>query len=500
MKTFRFLLAFALASSLLVAPLRAEQGSTVTPVVGPHTMADYAADVNAALLAILSCNSGSSAPANGVGGGATHYQCWADTTTNPVVVKMYDGTSWVIIGKLDTSAHSWASYVGSSAALASASNLSDLASTSTARSNLGVASLYTVAAVAHQWIASVAAGVPSLTQPAFSDLSGSAAVSQIPGILAAQGRLTLTANTPVMTASATAQSTLRYDCYVGAYVPYYTGSADAVDTIASCEVTDAMVSAASAGQVVSGNVYDVWWEGNSHHNICLAMSSASGGGGGWSSDTGGSNTVRGTGYSQLDRTTRGYPTNKNAVSNCFNGSTNYGSVAANRLTLLGTVYASANGQISFTFGGSASGGAAALFGVWNMYNRVNVGTNVTDNGTQYSYTSSTYRQARASTGNQAQFVFGLNEDATFFNSGTETQTSAAGGAFALVNVALDNTTGLVVNQVCIGSSVDCTQNAPGQVLAGVGLHTILPIERSDGTNGQNFDHNTANTLSTIARM
>jgi len=46
-----------------------------------------------------------------------------------------------------------------------------------------------------------------------------------------------------------------------------------------------MVSAASAGQVVSGQVYDVWWVKTGASRICLAMSAAVGGDGGWASDT-----------------------------------------------------------------------------------------------------------------------------------------------------------------------------------------------------------------------
>ena len=132
--------------------------------------------------------------------------------------------------------------------------------------------------------------------------------------------------------------TVWFNGYIGNQVPYYNGTVDQID-IFSCEVTDAMVSAASAGQVVSGQVYDVWWVHGGANRICLAMSASTGGGGGWASDTGGSNTARGTGYSQLDRATRPYVTNKNSITNCFNAATNYGPVNANQGAYLGTVYA-----------------------------------------------------------------------------------------------------------------------------------------------------------------
>lgn len=120
MKAFRFLRALPLAMMLLAAPVRAEQGTIVGPVSGPMTMTSLMGIINASFLAIQSCNSGSSAPANGVGGLATHYQCWADTTTNPVVVKMHDGASWAVTGKLNTTTHLWTpSYQGTDLGTAS---------------------------------------------------------------------------------------------------------------------------------------------------------------------------------------------------------------------------------------------------------------------------------------------------------------------------------------------------------------------------------------------
>jgi hypothetical protein len=311
-----------------------------------------------------------------------------------------------------------------------------------------------------------------------------------PCISEAQGRLTLTANTPVMTATASAQTTLRYDCYMGGgQVPYFDGTQDNIDTIASCEVTDAMVSAASAGQVVLNNVYDVWWVHSGANRICLAMSASTGGGGGWSADSG-SNTARGTGFSVLDRTTRSYTTNKNALTNCFNGATNYGSVPANQATYLGTVYSSANGQISYTFGASASGGTAALFGVWNMYNRVTTTTTVTDTGSDYTYTTATIREARGSTGNQISFVVGIQEDgviagfsAAFRDIATSAEVSVAFG--------FDTTSAFSSSAVAwapgVGTTADIQMGSSATWNVGVGIHTLSKNELGDGTNANIFD-------------
>jgi hypothetical protein len=299
------------------------------------------------------------------------------------------------------------------------------------------------------------------------------------------GRLTLQANTPVMITSQVNSATLRYDCYVGNQVPYYNGSIDQLDTITSCEVTDAMVSAASAGQVVGGQVYDVWWVHGGTNRICLAMSSSTGGGGGWASD-GGSTTSRGTGFTVLDRTTRPYITNKNALANCFNGATNYGSVSANQGTYLGTVIASGNGQISYIFGTITSSAGQAVFGVWNMYNRRPVASMTGSTGSSANYTTAnTWRQAFGSSTMNAQYVVGLSEDAV----------SAQYNAYAIALGSVNCDSGIGVDSTAAFSGSAGITSASSTATAipasfagypGVGLHTLYAIEAVSSAAGCSF--------------
>ena len=133
-----------------------------------------------------------------------------------------------------------------------------------------------------------------------------------------------------------------------------------------------MTAGAGVSQILAANVFDVWAvavTGVLH--ICVATNGA---GGGWASDTAGSNTARGTGYSQLDTTTRPYITNKNALTNCYEGTTNRSAVAtANKATYLGTFYSVNNGQTSSNSVWRQSHTAQpGLFGLWNAYNRVDV--------------------------------------------------------------------------------------------------------------------------------
>jgi hypothetical protein len=189
MKALRFLRTLPLALLMLSAPLRAEQGSIVTPIAGPMTMASYAALANAALLALQTCNSGSSAPANGPSSLAVHYQCWADTTTNPVLYKTYDGASWVTFGALNTSTHVWTPYRNGApiAAVATSASAADLTTGTLPAARLPNPSASTLGGVqsktcsASQWLNDVSTlGVLTCAQPNFTDLAGTASLAQLP--------------------------------------------------------------------------------------------------------------------------------------------------------------------------------------------------------------------------------------------------------------------------------------------------------------------------------
>lgn len=127
--TLRKLRILGLGLMLVASPSQADQGTIVGPTTGPKTMTEVMGVLNAALLAIQSCNSGSSSPANGVAGAPTEYQCWADTSAAPdVSFKYYDGASWVTFGTLNTSTHVWTPYRNGAAiaAIATTGSASDL--------------------------------------------------------------------------------------------------------------------------------------------------------------------------------------------------------------------------------------------------------------------------------------------------------------------------------------------------------------------------------------
>lgn len=92
---------------------------------------------------------------------------------------MSQGTSTDTVGpgrdvayEYDLASTQWRRAYNTGTAVLGPNNGSDFSSIPTVRSNLGLAALYTVNGVAHQWINSVVAGVPTLTQPAIADISG----------------------------------------------------------------------------------------------------------------------------------------------------------------------------------------------------------------------------------------------------------------------------------------------------------------------------------------
>ncbi len=168
----RYFQAVALSALLFAGPARAGQGTIVTPTAGPRTMAEYATILNAGLLALQSCNSGTSPPANGVGGLATQYQCWADTTSNPVLFKRFDGTSWAVFGSFNTSGHVWTSYNNGApiAAVATSGSAADLTTGTLPAARLPFPAASTLGGIqsltcpSQQWLNQIStAGAPSCT-------------------------------------------------------------------------------------------------------------------------------------------------------------------------------------------------------------------------------------------------------------------------------------------------------------------------------------------------
>lgn len=76
------------------------QASLVLPTTGTLPGLTAVTDINAALDALVTSNSGASAPTNASGGVPELGQLWLNTTPTPDQWNIYDGSGWVLIGSL----------------------------------------------------------------------------------------------------------------------------------------------------------------------------------------------------------------------------------------------------------------------------------------------------------------------------------------------------------------------------------------------------------------
>lgn len=107
MRLLRPLALLLLALSVLAAPAARASQNTLTTPGAPLTMAQLATFLNNAYATVATNYSGATPPAVCSGGTACTYQYWLDTSTSPLVLRIYDGASWVALGTLDTTAHTF---------------------------------------------------------------------------------------------------------------------------------------------------------------------------------------------------------------------------------------------------------------------------------------------------------------------------------------------------------------------------------------------------------
>jgi len=321
-------------------------------------------------------------------------------------------------------------------------------------------------------------------------------------IVPPQGRLTLVSGTPVMAAEEAGKSTIYYDCAPGKNIPYYAGSADGLDLISSCEISDAL-EASGTGVVNASGVFDEFY---SHGGTALCHAT-NGSGGGWASDTGGSNTARGSGYSQV-HDTRGYWTNENSVSNCYNGTTNEcaSACAADTLTYLGTFYTTAAGQTGVQFSPTAaSGGAAPVMGLWNAYNRVRITVRNMDSNASWNTTNTGFVESDASANNRATWVDGLGQSTIAVQDEETPEQAASSGSNAPgFGVLEDATSGAPAVAAYINMSgaisnrLEANTIALDQFYPKAGLHYAQQMETSNNSSAATFSGGSAPGLMSLA--
>lgn len=368
-----------------------------------------------------------------------------------------------------------------------ANNLLDVASAATARTNLVAAAsgansditsltgITTPLSTAQGGTGTATPGLVAGTNVTVTGSWPNQTIASGSNVSAPQGRLTLVSGVPVMTSDQLAKSQVFYPCYIGKLVPYFDGTSDQTDAIPGCQVS-LIMQPSGAGATNSGGVFDIFWVHSGASRICVATN---GSGGGWASDTSGSNTARGTGYSAVHNT-RGYWTNTNSIANCYNGTTNYGTIAADQGTYLGTLYTTAAGQTGMAFTpAAAAGGTNIILGLSNGYNRRLVTALCLNNHASWTYATATWRAADNSNSFRISWVDGLQQssvDARYIVG----MSGVTGGTGALIGVNF-NSTGSQPNYSA------STSNSSGATLAAIdrtgplmGFNFTQAVEYSTG--------------------
>jgi hypothetical protein len=273
-----------------------------------------------------------------------------------------------------------------------------------------------------------------------------------------QGRLTLTTAVPVMTSDTTGQTTVYYTPYTGNLIPLYNGTNFVLYdfTELSQATTDSTKSPAA---VTTNSNYDVFvWVDSGTLRATRGPA--------WTSDT-----ARGTGAgtTELERV-NGLWVNKVAITN---------GPGAQRGTYVGTIRTNGSSQVDYDFGGTGAGGAAAVIGVWNCFNRVDVYAAVHDSTDSWTYGTATWRSSNNSTAMRVSMVRGLNEDGVECSFSQNLQTTAA-GAVGVIAIGLDSTSSptgvrLVPNQT---ASVRNAMFALYSGIPGLGFHFLQALEYS----------------------
>lgn len=204
-----------------------------------------------------------------------------------------------------------------------------------------------------------------------------------------QGRLTLVTATPVMSSSQASKTSIFYTPYAGNLAPIYDGTG--LKWTVFPELTNTTTdSTKNPAAVANDKNYDllIW---NDAATVRLGRGPA------WTSDTG---RGSGAGTTELERVD-GLLVNKYDITN---------GPAARRGTYVGSVRSDGSAQINWIPGAIGANGTAALLGVWNMYNRVEVGGFIGDSSDTWDYSIATWRAAHASNTMRVSAVSGFAED------------------------------------------------------------------------------------------
>ncbi len=269
------------------------------------------------------------------------------------------------------------------------------------------------------------------------------------------GRLTLSTNTPVMTSTVSAATTIYYTPYLHRFVPLYDGTAYAMHDVGG-ELSQATTdSTKSPAAVTTSSNYDlfVWLDGTTYR--CTR-------GPAWSSAT---SRGTGAGTTELERVKVTW-LNKVSITN---------GPAANRGTYVGTVRSNGSSQIDFILGGASTAG---VLNVWNAYNREIATARVWDTAVSWTYATATHRSLNNSTTNRVSFVDGLGTSVA--EAAATVRITSAAGIYGVISLGLDSTSASSSTWGFVFNGVDVTTTTHAKLIGGLGSHYIQALEFASG--------------------
>jgi hypothetical protein len=289
-----------------------------------------------------------------------------------------------------------------------------------------------------------------------------------PPISKPQGRLTLTASTPVLTATVSGATTIRYTPFIGRSVPIYDGSVWSMAEL-TADLTQATTdNTKSPAAVTTSSNYDMFIWNDAGTYRCTR-------GPVWSSAT-----ARGTGAGTTElEYLNGIFVNKVAISN---------GPAAQRGTYVGTIRTNATSTVDYIFGANAAGGTEAVFNVWNMYNRQKVVTSVGDTTDSWTRAQNTIGVANAAGSGsglrmRVSYVCGLAEE--FVEASYEGRCSVTTDTNnAYVGVGVDSTSAISGTRgIWQFASYNGALKGYYAGIPGLGSHFLQAMEQTSATTG-----------------
>jgi hypothetical protein len=286
-------------------------------------------------------------------------------------------------------------------------------------------------------------------------------------VTAPQGRLTLTTGMPVMTASVSGATTIYYSAYVGNLVPIYDGSNFTMTALPSSEISTTTTDTTKNPAAIGASKVNDWFVWNDGGTVRLCH------GPDWTND---STRSAGTALVKVN----GIDLNNASITN---------GPAAQRGTWVGTTRSGSGSTLFHIFPTSDIGGN---FGVWNTYNRVEVGGTCQNTTVSWAIASTTVRLKASSANYATGFVSGSREDIAHIFNAHGLVVNASDGTTIICGIGVDTTTLFSVGggQGTSGASANAGVPFAEYKATSFGYHTWYCLEAG----------NTATSVTTFSNL